>query len=197
MTAEDKHIKAAHAAALTRWQTPFPGFASGQDPRTSDNALLALLYGGLKHAADHEWLNAGRRLIDKTYVEMLWQVQGLENMRTCRPEQVSAALDNFIQGTVCKQWDALPILSPIEREELTNTWVHGMAKSCFGSLVSELAASRVLFYLCPTLPVFNLSRGHLITLEQLGYRSADNSYASYARSCLLYTSDAADDRYKV
>jgi len=89
---QDLPIKAAHAVALARWETPFPGFASGHDPRTSDNALLTLLYGGLVHAADHDWLNAGRRLIDKTYIDMLWHVQDLTNMRAIRPEQIAAAL---------------------------------------------------------------------------------------------------------
>lgn len=175
-------IKASQASALARWQTPFPGFASGHDPRTSDNALLTLLYGGLAHASDHDWLNAGRRLIDKTYVEMLWQVQALGEMRTCRPEQVSAALDNFIQGTLRDHWDALPALDPAARQELAGTWVTEIAKTCFGSLHSELAASRLLFYLCPFLPVFNLSRGHLLALEQLGQPCTDDSYAGYARS---------------
>lgn len=175
-------IENAHAAALARWQTPFPGFASGHDPRSSDNALLALLYGGLVHAAGHEWLNAGRRLIDRTYIEILWQVQALTKLRTCRPEQVSAALDNFIQGSLSQHWDSLPTLDPVTKRELAEAWVDRIATTCFGSLRSEAAASRLLFYLCPMLPVFNLSRGHLLALEQLGHAVADDSYASYARS---------------
>ncbi len=59
-------IDTAYSVALTRWQTPFSGFTSGHDNRTSDKALLTLVYGGLEHAANHEWLNAGRRLIDRT-----------------------------------------------------------------------------------------------------------------------------------
>lgn len=185
---QESTIKAAQAAALARWQTPFPGFASGHDPRTSDNALLCLMYGGLAHAADHDWLNAGRRLIDKTYIEMLWQVQALDNMRTCRPEQISAALDNFIQGTLSQHWDILPALDTAAKHELAAAWVAEIAQGCFGSLHSEPAASRLLFYLCPMLPVFNLSRGHLLALEQLGYGCVNDSYAAYA--------DSADPAYR-
>lgn len=175
-------IKAAHSVALARWQTTFPEFASGHDSRTSDNALLTSLYGGLAHAADHEWLNAGRRLIDKTYIEMLWHVQGLGSMRACRPEQISASLDNFIQGMLRRQWRDLSILSPAAQDKLTVAWVREIARTCFGSLHSELAASRLLLYLCPMLPVFNLSRGHLLALEQLGHNCADCSYTAYAQS---------------
>ena len=84
-------LEQAHSATLRRWQAPFPGFTSGQDPRTSDNALLVLTYGGLDQAARHAWLNAGRRLIDKTYVEILRHVQGLTCMRTWRAVPIAAA----------------------------------------------------------------------------------------------------------
>jgi hypothetical protein len=179
---QDLPIDAAHAAALARWQAPFPGFTSGHDPRTSDNALLALLYGGLANAADHEWLNAGRRLIDKTYIDMLWHVQALTDMRTCRPEQIAAALDSFVLGTVSSHWVGLTSLASREKEILAIHWVEEVARTCFGSLHSEPAASRLLFYLCPMLPVFNLSRGHLHALDELGHGCANDSYAAYALS---------------
>ena len=81
-------LEAAHARALDRWARPFPGFTSGHDPRTSDQGLLTCLYGSLEHAARHEWLNAGRRLIDKTYLGMLWHVQDLTDLRGVRAEQI-------------------------------------------------------------------------------------------------------------
>lgn len=173
-------IDKAHASALDRWNHPFPGFASGKDPRTSDPALLGLTYGNLVHAARFEWHNAGRRLIDKTYIDILWQVQGLTGLRTVRAEQVSAALDGFITDIIRPGWQELPLMSHEERCETATVWVEQMAGRCFGSLYSELAASRVMFYLLPMLPVFNLSGGHLSTLERLGQPPATNTYRDYA-----------------
>ena len=100
-------IQAAVQSANNRWQSPFPGFTSGSDIRTSDNALLVHLYGGLEHAANNDWLNAGRRLIDKTYVDMLWHVQNLLPLRACKPESVAASLDTFITEEIKPAWPGL------------------------------------------------------------------------------------------
>ncbi len=174
-------LKQAHADALARWQTPHPGFASGGDPRTTENALLVLTYGGLAHAAAHDWLNAGRRLIDKTYVDMLWHVQQLTRWRTRRPEQVAADLDDFIRRRIAPKWPALPT-DDAGRRALAEEWVEAAARECFGSRVSELGASRLLFFLCPMVPVFNLSRGHLAALRRLGHDVPVTNYADYARA---------------
>jgi hypothetical protein len=178
----DSTIDAAHAAALARWSQPFAGFTSGRDPRTSDRALLTLLYGGLEHAARYDWQNAGRRLIDKTYVDMLWHVQGLANLRVARPEQIAAALDGFVTGTVRPRWQDLGHLTPDEAMEVAAAWVEQMAARCFGSVCSELAASRLMFFLFPMLPVFNLSGGHLRALEQAGHAAATKGYRGFAQS---------------
>ena len=178
----DAVIRAAQAAALERWDRPFPGFTSGHDPRTSDQALLTLFYGGLEHAARYDWLNAGRRLIDKTYVDMLWHVQDLTNMRTCRAEPIAAALDAFIGDTIKPVWASLADLSHAQRFATATRWVEQMAARAFGSVHSEVAASRLMFYLLPMLPVFNLSRGHQLALARIGHEPADNSYAGYAQA---------------
>ncbi|MDJ0739941.1 MAG: hypothetical protein QNJ91_09505 [Gammaproteobacteria bacterium] len=177
-------LLAAHAAALQRWQRPCTGFASGNDPRTSDRALLGLTYGGLAHAAGHAWLNAGRRLIDKTYVAMLWHVQDLTALRTVSPERVAARLDGFITTTIRPRWDDLPTLGSDDGPALAATWVERMARECFGSVHSELAASRLLFYLLPMLPVFNLSAGHVKALAQLGDAPASTGYRAYAHTAM-------------
>ncbi|MGB5773457.1 MAG: hypothetical protein WBP89_02180, partial [Sedimenticolaceae bacterium] len=170
----------ACSAALRRWQGPWSGFTSGRDPRSSDNALLVLMYGGLIHAARHEWLNAGRRLIDKTYIDILWHVQHLTTLRTCRPEQIAAALDNFIRDQIEPVWDGLADLNATDQAELASRWVADMAQQCFGSLHSQPAASRLLFFLCPMLPLFNLSRGHLLALQRLGHTAQGEGYHAYA-----------------
>lgn len=178
-------IDPAHAAALARWNQPFPGFTSGRDPRTSDQALLTLLYGGLEHAARYDWQNAGRCLIDKTYVDMLWHVQGLTNMRVTGPGQISAALDGFIVATVRPRWQDLTQLSPDEGMEIATAWVEQMAAQCFGSVYSELAASRLMSFLFPMLPVFNFSGGHLLALERLGHTAAIKGYRGFAQAAAV------------
>ena len=173
-------LNPAYSGALARWQNPSPAFASGYDPRTSDNALLVITYGGLAHAADHDWQNAGRRLIDRTYIDILWQVQGLSRIRACRPEQTAAALDGFIRDRVKPTWTELQTLGETGKSALAAKWVDRFARHGFGSLSSEAAASRLLFYLCPMLPVFHLSRGHLLALRRLGRATSGDGYKAYA-----------------
>jgi hypothetical protein len=178
-------LEAALATALNRWNRPFPGFTSGRDPRTSDQSLLALVYGGLEHAARYDWLNAGRRLIDKTYIDMLWHVQDLTNMRTVRPEQIAAALDGVIEDSVRPVWSTLPDLDEEERFRTAGVMVDQIASRCFRSVRSEVAASRLAFFLFPMLPVFNLSRGHLLALDRLGHAPAADSYDAFARAAAV------------
>ena len=178
-------IEATHAAALARWNQPFPGFASGHDRRTSDQGLLTLLYGGLEHAARYEWLNAGRRLIDRTYIDMLWHVQGLTDLGGVRADRIAAALDLFITEVVKPVWNDLPHLRNQERLETSIAWVEQMAGQCFGSIYSETAASRLMFYLCPMLPVFNLSRGHSMALKKVGHRPTQESYRAFAHAAVF------------
>jgi hypothetical protein len=172
----------AHAAALARWDRPFPGFASGHDRRTSDQGLLTLTYGGLAHAARYQWLNAGRRLIDKTYVDMLMQVQGLSDLRSVRPEQIAAALDRFIVDLVQPVWADLAQLSEAERLETAISWVEYLAGNGFGSIYVEHAASRLLFFLCPMLPVFNLGQDRLLALNAEGHPPERPDYRAFAQA---------------
>ena len=173
-------LEQATGTALQRWETPFPGFTSGGDPRSSDNALLVLIHGGLAHAARHDWLNAGRRLIDKTYVDILWHVQQLTEMRACNAERIAAALDDVIRTHIAPEWASLGTLPTKDKTRLATDRVEHLAANAFGSLHSEPAASRLLFYLCPTLPGFNFSRGHLVALEHLGFPTPEPRYRAFA-----------------
>lgn len=181
-------MAAAREAAVHRWCSPFPAFTSGHDPRTSDNALLVLFHGGMVRAVQHGWLNAGRRLIDRTYVDMLWHVQSLTALRSCTPEQVAAALDNFVRDEIAPWWVRIPTLDAAARTTLACHLVERATQTLFGSLRSEVAASRLLFYLCPQLPVFPFGRGQLVALIALGAGiDGDADYAAFeagARSIL-------------
>ena len=143
---------------------------------------MTLLYGGLEHAANYNWLNAGRRLIDKTYIDMLWHVQGLTDLRSVRPEQIAAALDPFIIDVIRPAWLDLPHLTDSERLEISISWVEQMAGRCFGSVYSEAASSRLLFFLAPMLPVFNQSRGHHMALDKIGHRPCNHGHRAFAQA---------------
>jgi hypothetical protein len=175
----------ARAVALDRWTRPFPGFASGHDKRTSDEALLTLTYGGLVHAAQYEWLNAGRRLIDKTYIDMLLHVQGLSGLGGVRAERIAAALDSFIVELVRPAWRELSELDDDGRLALSVAWVEQMASNCFGSIHSETMASCLMFYLFPMLPVFNLGQDRRMALVKLGHPPDGHSYRAFAHAAMI------------
>ena len=143
---------------------------------------MAILYGGLEHAARYDWLNAGRRLIDKTYIDMLCHVQDLTDLRGIRAERIAADLDHFITDVVRPGWAGLPHLARDERLETAIAWVEQMAARCFGSVYNEAAASRLMFYLFPMLPVFNLSRGHRMALDSVGHRPEGQGYRAFAQA---------------
>lgn len=150
-------LSEAHACALNKWSTPNKHFTSGFDPRSSDNALLTLMSGGLRHAQQNDWLNAGRRLIDKTYVQILFVTQGLTDIPFINAELTAASLDNFIRDHIAPSWIRIHDTQGNNRNELATELIHIASRELFGSLESEIAASHLLFYLCPSLPIVPLS----------------------------------------
>ena len=177
---QESLIENAYAAALQRWESPFSGFAAGWDKRSSDNALLHLFYGGLVHVAHYDWLNAGRRLIDKTYVDILWHVQDLLDLKARTPEQIAAALDGFISGTLKEMWDSLTSDDRQTSLGLSRNLVQQLADEGFGSVRSERAASRLLYFLLPMLPVYNLCPAHVEVLKSHGYQPCSDDYAGFS-----------------
>lgn len=144
----------AYAIALERWNNPHPDFTSGFDKRTSDNALLVHMYGGLQHAADHEWLNAGRRLIDKTCISMLWTARSLPPIPATPAERISASLDSYVQETVQHHWDSLSELKTPERQGYATKTIIQCTHRLFGSTPNKHAANHLAFFLFPMLPIF-------------------------------------------
>lgn len=165
-----QELEEAHARALNKWSAPNKRFTSGFDPRSSDNALLALMSGGLSNAQQNDWLNAGRRLIDKTYVQILFVTQGLTAIPFINAELTAASLDNFIRDHIAPKWVTIHDAQGINRNEMATELIHIASRNLFGSLESENAASHLLFYLCPTMPVFPLS--------------GDKAYSSHHDMCL-------------
>jgi hypothetical protein len=56
---------------------------------------------------DSDWLNAGRRLIDKTYIQILLVTQQLNHTPFVNAGTTAAALDNFIRLDMAPHWGAL------------------------------------------------------------------------------------------
>lgn len=162
-------LKPAQKVCHHCWNSPLPEFTSGKDIRTSDNGLLVLTYGNLHQSAKSQWLNAGRSLIDKTYIQMLWHVQSLTHIQAIRAENVAAALDNFIREEIQPLWADLYEMDNVTNCEVSIELVKKASISLFGSLQSEEAASKLLFFLCPMLTVFNFSTEAIKALQHLGH----------------------------
>lgn len=141
-----------HQQALERWRHPHPDFASGQDPRSSDGALLSLLYGSLEKAARYNWLNGGRTLIDKTYLRILWTVEGL-SPRGLSFDEMASRLDRYLRTVVQPEWTAFPTLPQRTRQEKAVVLVEQARQQIFGTDADAGDASTLLFFLCPQLPV--------------------------------------------
>nr|WP_067291549.1 hypothetical protein [Marinobacterium profundum] len=135
------------------WQQPHPDFTSGLDARSSENALLVLMYGGLEKAARYGWLNAGRTLIDKTYLRILWITQQLAPTGISFDE-LASRLDGFIRRELQPRWDELDSLEHDARHELAIALVEEFQAQVFQGTDQLEAATSVLFFLCPQLPVF-------------------------------------------
>ena len=111
---------------------------------------------------------------------MLWVSQGLGNLRFAKPEDTAAALDPFLRETLA-DIDLNNLLRP--KHAIATELLEQAAAELFGSLHSEIAASRLLFMLCPQLPIYPYSRGHLQALEGLGYKQDMDGYRGYALMC--------------
>jgi hypothetical protein len=148
----------AIAMATHRWSEPSPYFSSGQDQRSSDNAILAALYGGLYKSTLHNFQNAGRVLLDRTDLRILFESYRYE--LPVRPlDQVSRHLDTFVRKQVFPLWGRLHLVNT-KHEASAAKWSEIMAAECFGDSSYRQQARCLLFFLCPMLPIV-LGQGDL------------------------------------
>lgn len=166
----------AASATLTSWHQANPLVGSGQDSRSSENGLLTIFYGNLERASQYEWLNAGRTLIDKTYISILWQAAKLPAIGV-NSHEIACALDSFIRQRLQPLWAELDDLSHDAKHQLAIELVQEAAAQLFGSHTQTIAASWLLYYLCPQLPVFPLP----VNIEQSGVTYADHHQQCRAR----------------
>ena len=154
--------------ALDRWRLPNPHFSHGQDSRSSDRGLLFGLYGGLVRAANHDWQNAGRVLVDRTDIRILFDSYQLP--LPVRPlDQGCRALDLFVRESIFPLWqstrdrsDGFPGLifcgddwsgdNLSENDSaIISDWVSFVAEEVFGDVEYHYHAEVLLFFLCPGL----------------------------------------------
>jgi hypothetical protein len=191
MLDEDSLEKAAISAQLA-WKTSFPGFTSGHDLRTSTNALLVEFFGNVKNASEHEWQNAGRRIIDKTFISMMMHVHSLTAIKSVTPERISASLDNFLQKEVAKYWREIS-LNQFTNLDLALNWHKQLSITVIGSNPADSFTSYLMFYMLPSFPVIPISKGSLISLDipldtpislihEMVYKNFDDFKARYANS---------------
>lgn len=167
--------------ALARWQRPHPDFASGHDSRSSENGLLNLFYGSLERASRYEWLNAGRTLVDKTYLRILWTSCELPP-QAATFDQLASDLDSFIRQQLTPRWDQIDELDHNQRHQLAIELVDCAAMDLFRGNPDWQAASMLLFFLCPQLPVFPW---HPSLQGQTGAESGETpaNYSDYHQRC--------------
>ena len=165
-----------------RWNQPDPRFGSGTDPRTSEEGLLTHFYGGMCRHARFNWHNGGRTLIDKTYLAMLWQALALPTLGISF-DTLAANLDNFIRQQLAPRWDQWAELAHEERHELAVDLVELAASQLFGSRYSATAASYLLLFLCPQLPVFAFSNALCRAVRSDRDGELLDGYRGYHRAC--------------
>jgi hypothetical protein len=168
--------QAFETALLQSWHQPHPAFTSGKDSRSSENALLVLMYGSLDKAARFGWLNAGRTLIDKTYLRILWATQGLEPTGISFDE-LASRLDAFIRRELQTCWDFLDSLEHEARHEQAKRLVERLQAQVFQSSGQLESATAVLFFLCPQLPVFLYTKSPNTQAEPV------TDYPAWHRGC--------------
>ena len=134
------------------WQQPHPAFASGMDVRSSENALLLQFYGSLVKAAGCGWQNAGRTLVDKTYLRILKDCSGLD-FQGLSVDELAARLDGFIRQELAPRWAKITESRGAEGLPLATELLDACSLALFASERVHTATRQLLFYLCPQLPL--------------------------------------------
>jgi len=153
------------------WTTPSPHWGTGIDPRSSEGGLFSLFYATLERASHYQWLNAGRTLVDKTYLTILCKAQQC-SMQGIQPTELASRLDTFIRGELVERWTELDDLDHETRHTLALE-LHSKASDVMfpGDAAGEITSSQILFYLVPQLPFFPMPA------------DAQGSYADWHQEC--------------
>ncbi len=173
-------VKAQHIQQ--QWNQPSTQVGSGNDIRSSHNGLLTIFYGSLEKAARFGWLNAGRTLVDKTYLSILWQSVGLPSIGVDFTRMASN-LDAFIRTELEPRWDEFDHLNHYENQSLATELTETAAEQVFGSGYQEQCASWLLFFLCPQLPLFPMNDELADIIANRLQEPVADSYQAYQLQC--------------
>lgn len=172
----------------THWCSASPNVGTGFDSRSSDNGLLTIMYGSLTKAHDFNWLNAGRTLVDKTYLYVLLQAKQL-SIGGVTHHDIAPPLELFVRANLQPVWGDLAQMPADEKQALATRLVKLAASTLFGSSEQTQAASWLLFYLCPQLPIFPMTyhlhdalmQNNAVTPSDAPYKGID-CYQDYQRA---------------
>ena len=149
-------LSSARRFAKERWSTPNPHFSHGQDLRSSDQGLLSGLFGGLVRAVEHGHQNAGRVLVDRTDIRILWESYQFP-LPVRELDYCCRELDLFVRDSIFPIWETVSRQSAfsIEDEDVKlEGWCRYIAEDIFGHEEYLAQTSVLLFFLCPGLPIF-------------------------------------------
>lgn len=164
------------------WATPSPLVGSGHDARSSENGLLSIMYGSLERASRFDWLNAGRTLVDKTYINILLQAAELDANGVTTTE-LASRLDAFVRAELEPLWAEFEGLEHDPKHQLAVELVDKCAATVLGSGHQPEAASWLLYYLCPQLPVFPMHAALKAELAAKQDLTVDSDYADFHAAC--------------
>lgn len=172
----------------TDWSTPSSNVGTGFDSRSSTNGLLTIMYGSLERAHHFNWLNAGRTLVDKTYIQLLWQAKELPAIGVTHHD-IALKLELFVRANLQPVWPDMAQMTAVQKQTLATQLVNLAASTLFGSSHQVQAASWFLFYLCPQLPIFPITNSLQVAINQKHTvaapdkpHKADHCYKDYQAS---------------
>ena len=138
--------------ALQAWQQP----ACNKNNRSSGNGLLCALYVKIEQAARNNWQD-NSALILPADAGLFLQSCKLNDIHLSDSD-LSLRICIFTQDHLQEDWSEYDHMSHQQRQDLTLKLINTAAESIFGNDTEVNAASQLLFYLCPQLPVFPASK---------------------------------------
>ncbi|WP_261841633.1 hypothetical protein [Aliamphritea ceti] len=153
----------AFEAATSNWHQAI----LDTDTRSSGNGLLSIFYGCIEQAARQQWPEK-QLAIATADLEMLLTSYELKPLAPIT-DRTSEAVAIFIQSNLQDNWNEYDDMTHPQRQEIAINLVNEAASNIFGGTNQIAAASWLLFYLCPQLPVFPV-------IESL---STTDNYADY------------------
>lgn len=160
----------------TDWYSANTKVGTGFDRRSSNNGLLAIMYGSLERAHHFNWLNAGRTLVDKTYIQLLFQAKQLPVIGVTHHD-IALQLELFVRANLQPIWADIDKMNIVKKQEITIRLINIAASTLFGSRHQAQAASWLLFYLCPQLPIFPISDHlHYALIQNNAVTPSDKPY---------------------